>query len=115
MNLIYLFSISLLTELTSILFETPPFISDICFGIGHGFALMGAFALIHQMTSLDNRAAVMSTYLFIAYLGTIVPIIAVGYLADHWGLDFAVISFCITISLLCFALWWAYQKSRLPA
>lgn len=61
------------------------FISDICFGIGHGFALMGAFALIHQMTSLDNRAAVMSTYLFIAYLGTIVPIIAVGYLADHWG------------------------------
>jgi len=37
------------------------FISDICFGIGHGFALMGAFALIHQMTSLDNRAAVMST------------------------------------------------------
>ena len=91
------------------------FISDICFGIGHGFALMGAFALIHQMTSLDNRAAVMSTYLFIAYLGTIVPIIAVGYLADHWGLDFAVISFCIAISLLCFALWWAYQKSRLPA
>src|SRR5690606_9649512 len=90
------------------------FISDICFGIGHGFALMGAFALIHQMTSLDNRAAVMSTYLFIAYLGTIVPIIAVGYLADHWGLDFAVISFCIAISLLCFALWWAYQKSRLP-
>ncbi|WP_435574934.1 MFS transporter [Acinetobacter lwoffii] len=91
------------------------FISDIFFGIGHGFALMGAFALIHQMTSLDNRAAVMSTYLFIAYLGTIVPIIAVGYLADHWGLDFAVISFCIAISLLCFALWWAYQKSRLPA
>jgi MFS family permease len=91
------------------------FISDICFGIGHGFALMGAFALIHQMTSLDNRAAVMSTYLFIAYLGTIVPIIAVGYLADHWGLDFAVISFCIAISLLCFALWWAYQKSHRPA
>ena len=28
MNLIYLFSISLLTELTSILFETPPEILD---------------------------------------------------------------------------------------
>ena len=32
MNLIYLFSISLLTELTSILFETPPAIN---FGLAH--------------------------------------------------------------------------------
>ncbi len=91
------------------------FISDLCFGIGHGFALMGAFAMIHQITSMNNRAAVMSTYLFIAYLGTIVPIIAVGYLADHWGLDFAVISFCIAISLLCSALWWTYQKAPVAA
>lgn len=91
---------------TSILF----FVSDILFGIGHGFALMGAFGVIHAITTLQNRAAVMSTYLFMGYLGTIVPIIAVGYLADHFGLGFAVISFCAVISILCVILWISHQK-----
>lgn len=76
------------------------FVSDILFGIGHGLALLGTFAIIHNMTTLHNRAAVMSTYLFIAYLGTIVPILAVGYLADHFGLNFAVISFCSIIAMM---------------
>lgn len=80
------------------------FLSDIFVGIGHGFGLMGAFGLIHQMTTLDNRAAVMSTYLFIGYLGTIVPIVAVGYLADHFGLSFGILGFCLGVGLLCLSL-----------
>ena len=80
------------------------FISDILVGVGHGFGLMGAFGLIHQMTTTDNRAAVMSTYLFIGYLGTIIPIIAVGYLADHFGLTTGVLGFCLGVGLLCLAL-----------
>lgn len=80
-------------------------ISDILFGIGHGLALLGAFGLIHTMTTAENRAAVMSTYLFVAYLGTILPILAVGYLADHFGLTPAVIIFCISIGMLFLALY----------
>ncbi|WP_214002329.1 MFS transporter [Acinetobacter variabilis] len=91
------------------------FASDILFGIGHGFALMGAFGVIHAITTLQNRAAVMSTYLFIGYLGTIVPIIAVGYLADHFGLGFAVISSCVAISVLCLILWLWHQKLQVKA
>lgn len=91
------------------------FACDILFGIGHGFALMGAFGVIHAITTLQNRAAVMSTYLFIGYLGTIVPIIAVGYLADHFGLGFAVISFCVAISVLCLILWLWHQKLQVKA
>ena len=80
------------------------FISDILVGVGHGLGLLGAFGLIHQMTTTDNRAAVMSTYLFIGYLGTIVPIIAVGYLADHFGLTTGILGFCLGVGLLCLAL-----------
>jgi MFS family permease len=87
------------------------FISDFLVGVGHGLTLIGSFGLIHAMTTLENRAAVMSTYLFIGYLGTIVPIVAVGYLADHFGLSFGVISFCIAIALLCFYLWFAHKSS----
>jgi hypothetical protein len=36
-------------------------------GMGHGLTLLSAFALIHHMTNVENRAAVVS-YLFIAYL-----------------------------------------------
>mgnify|MGYP006390300003 FL=1 len=87
------------------------FISDILVGVGHGLGLLGAFGLIHQMTTTDNRAAVMSTYLFIGYLGTIVPIIAVGYLADHFGLTTGVLGFCLGVGLICLALIFWHKKT----
>ncbi len=87
------------------------FVSDILVGIGHGLGLLGAFGLIHQMTHTQNRAAVMSTYLFVGYLGTIVPIIAVGYLADHFGLMTGVLGFCLAIGLLCLLLLMWQKKS----
>ena len=91
------------------------FVSDVLLGIGHGLALIGAFGLIHAMTNLQNRAAVMSTYLFVGYLGTILPIIAVGYLADHFGLTTAVLSFCAAICLLCgYIIIWYRQLQNKP-
>ena len=80
------------------------FVSDVLVGVGHGFSLMGAFGLVHKMTQAHNRAAVISTYLFIGYLGTIIPIIASGYLSDHFGLVIGVLGFCISMGLLCIAL-----------
>lgn len=76
------------------------FVSDILLGIGHGMGLLGAFALVHHMTNLKNRAAVVSTYLFMGYVGTILPIIAVGYSADYFGLIEAIIGFCVVMALL---------------
>ncbi len=77
------------------------FVSVICAGMGHGLGLLGAFALIHRMTNPDNRAAVVSTYLFIAYFGTIVPVIFAGYLSDHFGLMTGVLGFCVGVGVLC--------------
>lgn len=86
------------------------FISDILLGIGHGLGLLGAFGLVHQMTNSNNRAAVISTYLFIGYLGTIIPIIAAGYLSDHFGLVSGVLGFCIGVGLLCLSLLLWHKK-----
>ena len=87
------------------------FFSVIFAGIGHGLSLLSAFALVHQMTNPENRAAVISTYLFIGYLGTIVPIIFAGYLSDHFGLITGVLGFCIGVGLLC--LYLLFQHRRL--
>lgn len=106
--------LSLLTLALCMLFNLSSlfFLSDILLGIGHGLALIGGFALLHQMSDISNRAAVMSTYLFIGYLGTILPIMAVGFLADHFGLITGVLSFCIVIGLLCAVLWLWHSKLK---
>ncbi|RKG36631.1 MFS transporter [Acinetobacter rongchengensis] len=77
------------------------FFSVICVGIGHGLNLLGAFAFIHHMTNIENRAAVVSTYLFIAYFGTIIPIITAGYLSDHFGFMVGILGFCLGVGILC--------------
>ena len=88
------------------------FFSVLCVGMGHGLGLLGAFALIHHMTNMDNRAAVVSTYLFIAYFGTIVPIIAAGWLSDHFGLMAGVLGFCAGIGALCLYLLIHHFKTK---
>lgn len=76
------------------------FMSDILLGLAHGMGLLGAFAYVSEMTTVKNRAAVVSTYLFMGYLGTIIPILAVGYGADHFGLINAVIGFGVVMVVL---------------
>ena len=80
-------------------------------GIGHGLTLLGAFALVHRMSQEHNRAALISSYLFIAYLGTILPIIAAGVFADYFGLTQAIFMFCIAMTVFCFIL--LYWHTRL--
>ncbi|WP_434533843.1 MFS transporter [Acinetobacter pragensis] len=83
-------------------------------GIGHGLGLLGAFGMIHRMTQQDNRAAVMSTYLFVAYLGTILPIIGVGYLSDHFGFTAGILGFCAAVGTLCFILLIFQRRLQTP-
>lgn len=77
------------------------FISVLLIGIGHGLSLIGAFSIIQHITHADNRAAVVSTYLFIAYIGTILPILVAGFLSDHFGFTIGILVFCVGIDALC--------------
>ncbi|ANF83193.1 MFS transporter [Acinetobacter sp. NCu2D-2] len=86
------------------------FISAAIFGAGHGIALMGAFGLIQTMTDTQNRAAVTSTYLFFGYLGAIIPILIIGWCADHFGLNISVTGYCMVIGTLCLSLWIGFKR-----
>ncbi|QXW27630.1 MFS transporter [Acinetobacter johnsonii] len=79
-----------------------------------GLGLLGAFGMIHGMTQPENRAAVMSTYLFVAYLGTILPIIGVGYLSDHFGFAAGILGFCTAVGALCFILLIFQRRLQAP-
>lgn len=91
------------------------FASVLFVGMGHGLGLLGAFGMIHGMTAPDNRAAVISTYLFIGYWGTILPIIGAGYLSDHFGLGAGVSGFCLAVGLLCAGLLIFQRRMRSAA
>lgn len=79
-------------------------LSDIFTGLTHGITLLATFGIVNYISKPENRGPLFSTFLFIGYLGTILPIVAVGLLADAFGLMTAVIIFCISMSLLAIAL-----------
>lgn len=75
-------------------------IADILTGIAHGASLLAAFGLVAKITTPENRGPIFSSHLFVGYLGTILPIVSVGLLADAFGLITAVIIFCISMAAL---------------
>jgi hypothetical protein len=56
------------------------------FGVGAGLALRGTFALAEVMSTPQDRAGVIAAFTVAQYLGLSVPALAVGPLADIWGL-----------------------------
>lgn len=46
-----------------------------------------------------------------AYMGAILPTLAVGWLADRAGLDIAVISFCAVFGAFCILLLWLARRA----
>ena len=68
------------------------------------------------MAAPSNRAGLLSTYLVIGYVGTILPILGLGALSDHIGLTRALVAFCCAFALLTLALcWMAWRTTPIDA
>lgn len=78
--------------------------ADIGIGTGHGLSFMAGLLLVNSIAREEHHAGILATFLSIAYSGAIVPILAVGYLADTMGLSAAVVGFCLTFVSICLAL-----------
>lgn len=61
---------------------------------GHGLCMVGGMSVVNKVAPPHQRAGMTSTYLVIAYLGAILPILGLGWLADHVGLDQGLVIFC---------------------
>ena len=64
---------------------------------GHGMTMLAGMSMINRLSSADNRSGLLATYLVAGYLGSIVPMMAIGWIADYWGLEIAVQSFCMMV------------------
>ncbi|WP_397474638.1 MFS transporter [Pusillimonas sp.] len=74
--------------------------------LGHGLCNLGGISVVNKVAPPHQRSVLLSTYMMIAYLGSILPVLGMGWLADHIGLTQALLAFCACIGLLvaCLAL-----------
>lgn len=69
-------------------------------GGGQGLAFRGALSAVAEASPADVRAAVISTLFVVAYAGISVPVIGVGLLAVHIGLEGAGLVFIACMAVL---------------
>jgi MFS family permease len=97
---------------TAVLFAASVLVT----AFGHGLANVGGMAVVGKLTQPGERAGLLASYMIVGYLGTIVPILAVGWLSDALGLNRALMVFSCAMGALsaaCAVL--AARTRELPA
>ena len=67
---------------------------------GHALCNLAGMSIVNKVSKPANRTGLLSTYLVVGYLGTIVPIPGLGWLSDVMGLTAALQVFCVCLGLL---------------
>lgn len=79
---------------------------------GHGLCNLAGMSIVNKVSTPASRTGLLSTYLIVGYLGTIVPILGLGWLSDHIGLTRALTAYCCVMGLLCAWLCWQCTRTR---
>ena len=79
---------------------------------GHALCNLAGMSIVNKVSKPANRTGLLSTYLVVGYVGTIVPILGMGWLSDHIGLTGALIGFCLCLGLLSAALGLLCMRAR---
>ena len=73
---------------------------------------LAGLSIVNKVSKPYNRTGLLSTYLIVGYLGTIVPILGMGWLSDVIGLTKALIVFCVCLAVLTAALGALSMRAR---
>lgn len=65
--------------------------------LGHGMAMLAGMSMVNRLATSSNRSGLLATYLVAGYVGSMVPMMGIGWIADHWGLEVAVCTFCTMV------------------
>lgn len=71
-----------------------------CTAIGHGLSMVAGMRILQRIARPDNRAGLLATYLVIGYVGSMLPTMGIGWIADAWGMKLALGVFCSLVVLL---------------
>lgn len=85
-----------LTESSAILFGSGVLLT----AIGHGMTMLAGMTMVNRLSTPGNRSGMLASYLVIGYIGSMMPMMGMGWIADHWGMDTAVRAFCTLVIAL---------------
>lgn len=51
-------------------------------------------SMVNRLATPSNRSGLMATYLVAGYIGSMAPMMGIGWIADHWGMEVALYTFC---------------------
>jgi MFS family permease len=72
----------------------------LCTAAGHGMCMLAGMSMINRIAEPGSRSGLLATYLVVGYVGSIAPMMAMGWMADHWGLRASVTVFaCMIIAV----------------
>ncbi|MFN2502729.1 MAG: hypothetical protein ABR540_00550 [Acidimicrobiales bacterium] len=70
-------------------------------GVAVGAAFIGSLSAANRLAPAEIRGQVVSTYFTVAYVGLTIPVITVGFAAEHIGYLGAVFAGSIGLTALC--------------
>lgn len=65
--------------------------------VGHGMTMLAGMSMITRLAGPGNRSGLLATYLVAGYIGSMIPMMGIGWIADHWGIEIAIYSFCTMV------------------
>lgn len=68
--------------------------------LGHGLSNLAGMNMLNRLATEHNRSGLLSTYFVIGYVGCMLPMMAMGWIADRWGMRVAVYCFCSAVMVL---------------
>ena len=74
--------------------------SEVLSGAGQGLSFMAGMALANRVIEPAHRSASLAAFLVVVYLGGMLPVMLVGFLAGRYGLPAAIELFCLGIGAL---------------
>ena len=84
--------------------------------MGHGLSNLGGMSLVNRVAEPHNRSGLISTYLVIGYIGSMLPIMVLGWLADHLTLAVALPLYCgVMVALTALIAWRIHRSAPVAA
>lgn len=77
--------------------------------LGHALTMLAGMTMINKIATPHNRAGLLSTYLVVGYIGSMAPMLGIGWAADRWGMNVALGCFCGSVVVMGSVAAWRFQ------
>jgi hypothetical protein len=74
-------------------------------------------SMVNRLATSGNRSGLLATYLVAGYVGSMIPMMGIGWIADYWNMEAAVCAFgimVIVISVPAAVLFHRHPRMRPP-